>query len=159
MPGQAGEGGLPFRLHCGTEKPCGVLSGAERMVSCPSEASDECIFAFCKMHFAFGALGRGGCPFFLVEFPAAATRPVCTHSPAAAPHQPFSRAKAPVLGAFRCLCSPSRCRHQPLNCMAPLTHHGSASTGALSKATPLRAACFGASSSTGGICIKGDVDK
>lgn len=123
--------GLPFHLHCRTEKPCGVLSRAERAVRRPSEASDKRMFAFCKMHFASGARGGGGCPFFLVEFPAAATRPVCTHSPAAAPHQPLSRAKAPFCGgggAFRCLCSPSRCRHQPSNCMAPLTHHGPAST-------------------------------
>lgn len=123
--------GLPFHLHCRTEKPCGVLSRAEWAVRRPSEASDKRMFAFCKMHFAFGARGGGGCPFFLFEFPAAATRPVCTHSPAAAPHQPLSRAKAPFGGggAFRCLCSPSRCRHQPSNCMVPLTHHGPASTG------------------------------
>lgn len=107
-------GVLPFRLCCGTEKPCGALSGTEKTASCLSKALDKCVFAFCKMGSGVG----GGLLFFLIEFPAAATQPVGTRPiPLPLP----SPRRGTHLGAFWCLCSPSGCRHWPSKRAAPPT--------------------------------------
>lgn len=92
-----------------------------------------------------GLWGRGGLLFFLIEFPAAATQPVCIRPVPPPPTPSPSPCRGTHLGTFRCLCSPSGCRHQPPKRAAPqpATALQAPSTGVPSETAPLRAAPFG----------------